>query len=71
MSVIDCRDVSLDREVEKLLADLAGSVPADVVRDVVRAVRQDLDGQVPVEALPEFIHRSAYQRLLLLRAAGH
>lgn len=64
MSVVDCRDAAMDREVVILLADLAGSVPADVVRDVVSAVRDDLDGQVPVEALPEFLHRSAVQRLI-------
>lgn len=63
MSVVDCRDVAMDREVVVLLADLAGSVPADVVRDVVSAVRNDLEGQVPVEALPELLHRSAVQRL--------
>jgi len=70
MSVVDCRDTAMDREVVVLLADLAGSVPADVVRDVVSAVRNDLDGQVPVEALPEFLHRSAVQRLINRRGGG-
>lgn len=64
MSVVDCRDAAIDREVLDLLAELAGSVPAEVVRDVVSAVRKDLLGQVPIEALPEFLHRSALQRLV-------
>lgn len=56
-------DGTLDREVRDLLANVACSVPAEVVRDVVSAVRDDLAGQVPAEALPEFLHRSAVQRL--------
>jgi hypothetical protein len=64
MSVVDCREAAIDREVLDLLAELAGSVPAEVVRDVVSAVRKDLLGQVPMEALPEFLHRSALQRLV-------
>ena len=64
MSVVDDRVGAVDSEVGILLADLAGSVPADVIRDVVWAVGKDLDGQVPVEALPEFLHRSAVQRLI-------
>jgi hypothetical protein len=64
MSVVDCRDAVLDREVVVLLADLAGSVPAEVVRELVSSVRDDLAGQVPVDALPEFMHRSAVQRLI-------
>ena len=39
MSVVDCRDAVMDREVDVLLADLAGSVPADVVRELVSSVR--------------------------------
>jgi hypothetical protein len=64
MSVVDDRVRAVDREVGILLADLAGTVPADVIRDVVREVGKDLTGQVPAEALPEFIHRSAVQRLI-------
>jgi hypothetical protein len=64
MSVVDDRVRAVDREVGILLADLAGTVPADVIRDVVWEVGKDLAGQVPAEALPEFIHRSAVQRLI-------
>ena len=63
MGVTECAD-AIDREVDVLLASLAGSVPSDIVRDVVLAVRRDLDGQVPAEALPEFLHRSCVQRLV-------
>ena len=64
MSVVDDRVGAVDSEVGILLADLAGSVPADVIRDVVWAVGRISDGQVPVEAVPEFLHRSAVQRLI-------
>lgn len=64
MTLANHIDGALDREVRDLLANVACSVPADVVRDVVSAVRRDLEGQVPAEAFPEFLHRSAVQRLL-------
>ncbi len=64
MSVVDCGDFAIDREIEILIADLAGSAPTDVVREVVLAARHDLDGQIPAEALPELLHRSAVQRLI-------
>ena len=64
MTLVNCIDDALDREVRDLLGNVARSVPADVVRDVVSAVRSDLEGQVPAEAFPEFLHRSAVQRLL-------
>lgn len=70
MSVVDYGDVAIDREIGNLLADLAGTVPADVVRDVVSEVRHDLDGQVPAEAMPEFLHRCAVQRLRDRRGAA-
>jgi hypothetical protein len=63
LSAVVFREEVLDREMGILLADLAGSVPAEVVRNVVSAARDDLDGQVPPGALPEFLHRSAVQRL--------
>ena len=69
MSVVDCRDAAIDREVVVLLAEWAGSVPADVIMELVSSVRDDLTGQVPVEALPELLHRSAVQRLIDRRAA--
>ena len=58
-----CSEEIVERELGNLLIDLAGSVPAAVVREVVSAARDDLDGQVPPGALPEFLHRSAVQRL--------
>lgn len=63
-------DGALDREVRELLANVAWSVPADVVRDVVSAVRNDLEGQVPAAAFPELLHRSAVQRLLAQVSVG-
>jgi len=63
MTPADRTDVALDREVRDLLGNLAWSLPADVVRQVVSAVHSDLEGQVPAEAFPEFLHRSAVQRL--------
>lgn len=64
MSVVDCRNAAVDREVLALVAEWSGAVPADVVRELVSSVRDDLTGQVSDEALPELIHRSAVQRLL-------
>lgn len=64
MTLANRTDVALDREVRDLLGNLAWSLPADVVREVVSAVQSDLAGQVPEEAFPEFLHRSAVQRLL-------
>lgn len=63
MTLANHTDGALDREVRDLLANVACSVPAAVVRDVVSAARKDLEGQVPAEAFPEFLHRSALQRL--------
>lgn len=63
MTPADRTDVALDREVRDLLGDLAWSLPADVVRQVVSAEHSDLEGQVPAEAFREFLHRSAVQRL--------
>lgn len=70
MSVVDCRDDAMDREMENLIADLAGSVPTEVVREVVSGARHDLDGQTSMEALPELLHRSAVQRLINRRGGG-
>ncbi|ACV76819.1 hypothetical protein [Nakamurella multipartita] len=70
MTVANHTEGALDREVRDLLANVACSVPADVVKDVVSAVRQDLEGQVPAEAFPEFLHRSVVQRLLTRAVAG-
>lgn len=36
----------------------------DTVSDVVLAARRDLDSEVPLEAMDEFLHRLAHQRLL-------
>lgn len=64
MTVVDDRLDAVDHEVGILMAELAGSVPVDVIRGVVSAVGKDLEGQVPVDAFPEFLHRSAVQRLI-------
>lgn len=64
MTLANRTDVALDREVRDLLGNLAWSLPTDVVQEVVSAVKRDLEGQVPEEAFPEFLHRCAVQRLL-------
>ena len=66
LSAVVCTEEVVDREMGTLMADLDGTVPAQVVRDVVSAAADDLDGQVPLGALPEFLHRSAVQRLTRL-----
>ena len=39
-----------------MLIALEDTLPADVVRGVVSAVRDDLAGQVPAEAVPELLN---------------
>ncbi len=60
----------IDDVVHHLMTEFAGLVPADRVRDVVLIGRRDLIGEVPTEALPEFLHRLAHQRLTDLRTTG-
>jgi len=61
----------IDDVVDHLMNEFAGLLPADRVRDVVVIGRRDLFGEVPTEALPEFLHRLAHQRLTDLRISGH
>jgi hypothetical protein len=49
-------------------AVFGGIVRREVIERVVLAARRDLEGQVPPEALAEFTHRAARQRLADLRA---
>jgi hypothetical protein len=60
----------IDDVVDHLIAEFDGIVPANRIRDVVMIGRRDLTGEVPPEALPEFLHRLAHQRLTNLRADG-
>jgi len=57
----------IDDAVDHLMTEFAGLLPVDRVRDVVVIGRRDLVGEVPTEALPEFLHRLARQRLKDLR----
>jgi len=57
----------IDDVVDHLMTEFAGLLPVDRVRDVVVIGRRDLVGEVPTEALPEFLHRLARQRLKDLR----
>jgi len=60
----------IDDVVDHLMTEFDGILPANRVRDVVVIGRRDLVGEVPPEALPEFLHRLARQRLSDLRADG-
>jgi hypothetical protein len=58
----DCAGV--DRVGDQLAREFAGAVAADVVEQVVRTARSNLEGDVPDGALPELLHRLAKQRLV-------
>jgi len=60
----------IDDVVNHLMTEFDGILPAPPVRDVVLMGRRDLVGEVPPEALPEFLHRLARQRLTDLRVDG-
>jgi len=53
----------IEQVAGQLAAEFDGVVDADVVEQVVRAARRDLEGDVPAGALPELVHRLAKQRL--------
>ena len=61
-------DIRVHQVAAHLVAEFDGAMRSEVVERVVLAARRDLDGEVPPEALPEFLHRLAWQRLVDLHA---
>ena len=57
-------DPAIDRVAPELMAEFDGKLSAEVVAYIVRGARKDLGRDVPPEALPEFTHRLARQRLV-------
>jgi hypothetical protein len=57
---------AVDDVVEHLMLEFDGLLPVDRVRRVVLLGHRDLVREVPTEALPEFLHRLARQRLAVL-----
>ena len=47
-----------------MIAEFDGKLSAELVAGIVRGARKDLGRDVPPEALPEFTHRLARQRLV-------
>ena len=56
-------DPAIDRVAPELMAEFGGRLSADLVAYIVLGARKDLGRDVPPEALPEFTHRLARQRL--------
>ncbi len=54
----------MDRVAPELMAEFDGKLSAELVTYIVRGARKDLGRDVPPEALPEFTHRLARQRLV-------
>ena len=57
-------DIRVHQVAAHLVAEFDGAMPPDMIEHVVLAARRDLDGEVHPEALPEFLHRLAWQRLV-------
>lgn len=57
-------DPAIDRVAPQLMAEFDGKLSAELVERVVSGARNDLGRNVPTEALPEFTHRLARQRLV-------
>ena len=55
------RIAAVERE---LAAEFGGVASPATVSEVVTAARRDLDCEVPLDSLDEFLHRLAHQRLL-------
>lgn len=55
---------AIDRVAPQLIAEFDGKLSAELVAGIVRGARKDLGRDVPPEALPEFTHRLARQRLV-------
>lgn len=65
--LLEHRTRGIDDAVKHLMIEFKGSLSIDCVRRVVTNGRRDLVSEVPAEALPEFLHRLARQRLVELR----
>ena len=57
-------DPAIDRVAPQSMAEFDGELSAALVAHIVRGARSDLGRDVPPEALPEFTHRLARQRLI-------
>lgn len=57
----------IDHVPDDLAAAFDGTLPPETVRRVALHARRDLEREVPPEALAEFTHRLAWQRLTDLR----
>jgi hypothetical protein len=58
----------IDSAASYLVTVLDGEPAMELVRQVLLSARDDLRTEVPPEALPEFLHRLAHQRLVDLLA---
>jgi len=57
-------DPAIDRVAPELMAEFDGKLSAELVAHIVLGACKDLGHDVPPEALPEFTHRLARQRLV-------
>ena len=57
-------DPAIDRVAPELMAEFGERLSPDLVAYIVLGARNDLGRDVPPEALPEFTHRLARQRLV-------
>ena len=62
-------DIEIDSAASYLMSTLDQRPPVELVIRVLRSAHDDLRSEVPPEALPEFLHRLAHQRLVDLLAA--
>ncbi len=65
--VLDRSPTDVHQVTAHMLAEFAGALPAAAVRSVVLTARADLGREVPAEAMDEFLHRLAWQRLVDLQ----
>ena len=63
-------DEHVSRTTEQLALEFAGIVPRANLERIVRAAKQDLEGQVVPTALDEMLHRLAHYRLTELTASA-
>jgi hypothetical protein len=60
---------AIDLVAPELMAEFDGKLSAELVAGIVLGARKDLGCDVPPEALPEFTHRLARQRLVERQSA--
>jgi len=63
-TTLDRAPTGIDRVADDLDAEFNGALPFEVICQVVITAQRDLGGEVPPEALAEFTHRLARQRLI-------